>query len=94
VKWDRQLGRPEASSQADVLVTLPGTAHLPGHSTQQLLTCSILFMLTIKKKFWEELIAYFPWYDMHSIENDTSINSSIVVCVFVAAVTFFYRTVA
>jgi hypothetical protein len=22
------------------------------------------------KKFWEELAAYFPWYDMDSIEND------------------------
>jgi hypothetical protein len=39
-------------------------------------------------KFWEELIAYFPWQDTESIENDFSNNSSIVACVFVAAVTF------
>jgi hypothetical protein len=57
------------------------------------------------KKFWEELIAYFPWYDTGHIENDASKNSSIIACVFVTAVTFlpsrclamigeFYRTVA
>jgi hypothetical protein len=40
------------------------------------------------KKFWEELIAYFPWYDTDPIENDVSNNSSIVACVFVTAVTF------
>jgi hypothetical protein len=40
------------------------------------------------KKFWEELIAYFPWYDTGYIENDASNNSSIVACVFVTAVTF------
>jgi hypothetical protein len=34
------------------------------------------------KKFCEELIAYFPWYDTGHIENDASNNSSI------AAVTF------
>jgi hypothetical protein len=39
------------------------------------------------KKFWEELIAYFPWYK-DRIENDVSNNSSIVTCVFVTAVTF------
>jgi hypothetical protein len=38
--------------------------------------------------FWEELIAYFPSYDTDRIENDVSNNSSIVACVFVAAVTF------
>jgi hypothetical protein len=26
------------------------------------------------KKFWEELIAYFPWYDTGHIENDASNN--------------------
>jgi hypothetical protein len=31
-------------------------------------------------KFWEELIAYFPWYDMGHTEN-VSNNSSIVVCI-------------
>jgi hypothetical protein len=40
------------------------------------------------KKFWEELIAYFPSYDTGHIENDASNNSSIVACVFVTAVTF------
>jgi hypothetical protein len=40
------------------------------------------------KKFWEELTAYFPWYDTGHIENDASNNSSIVPCVFVTAVTF------
>jgi hypothetical protein len=42
----------------------------------------------INKKFWEELIAYFPSYDTGHIENDSSNNSSIVACVFVTAVTF------
>jgi hypothetical protein len=40
------------------------------------------------KKFWEELIACLIWYDTDRIENDASKNSSIVRCVFVAAVTF------
>jgi hypothetical protein len=40
------------------------------------------------KKFWEELIAYFPLYDMERIENDVS-NNCIVACVFVAAVPFY-----
>jgi hypothetical protein len=40
-----------------------------------------------KEKFWEELIAYFPSYDTGRIEN-VSNNSSVVACVFVAAVTF------
>jgi hypothetical protein len=40
------------------------------------------------KKFWEELIAYFPSYDTGHIENDASNNSSIVACVFVTTVTF------
>jgi hypothetical protein len=42
----------------------------------------------LNKKFWEELIPYFPWYDTDRIENDASNNSSIVACVFVATVTF------
>jgi hypothetical protein len=40
------------------------------------------------KKFWEELIACFPWYDTGHIENDASNISSVVACVFVTAVTF------
>jgi hypothetical protein len=41
----------------------------------------------VNKKFWEELIAYFPWYDTGHIKNEESNNSSIVACVFVTAVT-------
>jgi hypothetical protein len=48
VIWDRQLVLPEASGQADVLVTL-----------RWALLCCILFVLPNNKKFWEELIAYF-----------------------------------
>jgi hypothetical protein len=33
--------------------------------------------------FWEELIAYFPWYDTGRIENDASNNSYIIACVLV-----------
>jgi hypothetical protein len=40
------------------------------------------------KKFWEELIPYFPWYDTGHIKNDASNNSSIVACVFFTTVTF------
>jgi hypothetical protein len=40
------------------------------------------------KRFWEELTAYFPWYDMDNIENKTIDISYIVVCEFVAAVIF------
>jgi hypothetical protein len=47
-----------------------------------------LLSLFWNKKFWEELIAYFPRHDIERIENDASSNSSIVACVFVAAVTF------
>jgi hypothetical protein len=36
------------------------------------------------KNFWGKLIAYFPYYVTDRIENDTSNNSSIVACVFVA----------
>jgi hypothetical protein len=37
--------------------------------------------ITFNKKFWEELIAYFSWYDTGHIENDASKNSSIFACV-------------
>jgi hypothetical protein len=40
------------------------------------------------KKFREELIAYFPWYDTDHIENDASNNSSIVARVFLTLVPF------
>jgi hypothetical protein len=49
------------------------------------------FCLLLNKKFWEEPIACFPWYDTGHIENDASNNSYIVVCVFVTAVTFLPR---
>jgi hypothetical protein len=39
-------------------------------------------------KFWEELIAYFLWYDMDRIENHASNNYSIVACVIDATVRF------
>jgi hypothetical protein len=42
----------------------------------------------LNKKFWAELIAYFPSYDTGQIENDASNNSSIVACVFVTVVKF------
>jgi hypothetical protein len=54
------------------------------HST----LCSIATESIINMKFWEELIAYFPWYDTGHIENDASNNCSIVACVFVTAETF------
>jgi hypothetical protein len=43
---------------------------------------------TLDKKFWEILIAYFPWYNTDRIENNGSNNSSIVACVFVTAFKF------
>jgi hypothetical protein len=43
--------------------------------------------MNLDKNFWEEVIAYFPWYHAGHIENDAS-NNSIVACVFVTAVTF------
>jgi hypothetical protein len=42
---------------------------------------------TKKKKFWKELIAYFPRYDTDRTENDV-FNDFIFACVFVTAVTF------
>jgi hypothetical protein len=39
------------------------------------------------KNFWEELIAYFLWYDTGHIENDAS-NNSVAASVFFTAVTF------
>jgi hypothetical protein len=45
-------------------------------------------IINLYKTFWEELIAYFPWYYKDRIENGASNNSSIVGCVFVTAVTF------
>jgi hypothetical protein len=42
----------------------------------------------INKKFWEELIAYFPWYVTSHIENVASNKSPIVSCVFDTVVKF------
>jgi hypothetical protein len=44
--------------------------------------------IKVNKKFWEDLIAYYPLYDTGHIENYASSNSSIVACVFVTTVTF------
>jgi hypothetical protein len=49
---------------------------------------SQMFNIYKNKKFWEELIAYFPWYDTGHIENDASNNTSVVACVFVTTITF------
>jgi hypothetical protein len=38
-------------------------------------------------KFWEELIANVPWYDMGRIQNDGS-NNSTAACIFVTAVMY------
>jgi hypothetical protein len=51
------------------------------------LTDKIAILEQINQKFWEELIAYFSWYDMDRIENDVS-NNSIAACVFITVVTF------
>jgi hypothetical protein len=65
-----------------------------GHTqgmTRRLVRLSIVLSLLFlfwNKKFWEELVAYFPWCDKGHIENHASNNSSIVACVFVTAVTF------
>jgi hypothetical protein len=48
-----------------------------------------LLSLFWNKKFWEELIAHFPWYDTGRIGNVAN-NSSIVACVFVTTVTFLH----
>jgi hypothetical protein len=48
----------------------------------------------VNEEFWEELIAYFPWYDTDHIENNASNNFYIVRYVFVATVTFYYWAVS
>jgi hypothetical protein len=62
--------------------------HFTDNRGIQIKACFIFKVLIINKKFWEELIAYFPSYDKGHTENDASNNSSIVACVFVTAVTF------
>jgi hypothetical protein len=47
-----------------------------------------LLSLFWNKKFWEELIAYIPWYDTGHIENDASNSLSTAECVLATAVTF------
>jgi hypothetical protein len=64
-----------------------------GESQASASTLNFESKLKLKKKFWEELIAYVPLYDTDRIEHDASNNSSIVACEFVTAVTF-YRAVA
>jgi hypothetical protein len=63
------------------------TWHLLLRETIDVLTNYVKHSLYIKK-FWEELIAYFPSYDTGHTEKDESNNSSIVTRVFVTAVTF------
>jgi hypothetical protein len=58
------------------------------HHTVSVLTVPLNNQLKKNKKFWEELIAYFPWYDRGHIGNDRSKNSSIVASVFVTMVRF------
>jgi hypothetical protein len=53
--------------------------HCPATLAVLLLTLNLEFRF--KNNFWEELIAYFPWYDTGHIENDASKMSSIVACV-------------
>jgi hypothetical protein len=48
----------------------------------------LLYESKINEKFWEELMAYSPWYDMDRIENDVSNNTFIVARVFVTAAKF------
>jgi hypothetical protein len=68
--------------------------HYPNSSKNCGLHCfqvaifSLLSLLCKNKKFWEEIIAEFPWYDTDRKENNASNNSSIVACVFAAAVAF------
>jgi hypothetical protein len=69
---------------------LPSTSFTIGYSLL-ILPFDALWVyseLMKNKKFWEELIAYFPCYDTYRIENEVSNSSSIVACVFVTAVTF------
>jgi hypothetical protein len=47
-----------------------------------------IFNIRLNKKFWEELIAYFPRYDTGHIGKDASNNSSTVACAFVTTRTF------
>jgi hypothetical protein len=42
--------------------------------------------IKVNKKFREELLTYFPWYDKGHIENEVSNNSSIVTCAFIITV--------
>jgi hypothetical protein len=48
----------------------------------------LLSTLHKNKRFWEELIAYFLWFDADRIEKDAPYNYSIVACIFVPAITF------
>jgi hypothetical protein len=44
------------------------------------------YCIHISKKFWEELIAYFPSYDKDHIDDNTCIQQFFYSCVFVAMV--------
>jgi hypothetical protein len=59
-------------------------AHLLYKRKEKLM--SLGFTVPICNKFWEELRAYFLFYDKDHIENDASKNSSVGACVFYRAV--------
>jgi hypothetical protein len=62
----------------------------PEISDSQLLSRWILAYIYLLKarSSGKNYSSIFPWYDTDLIEKDTSNNSSIVACVFVAAVMF------
>jgi hypothetical protein len=43
--------------------------------------------ILLNKKFWEEVIAFFPSYNTDHIENSLSNNPYIAECIFVVAAT-------
>jgi hypothetical protein len=66
----------------------PNHPHTYAHAHTHPSMHMISFSLRLNKKFWKELITYFPSYETGHTENDVSNNSSIVACVFVTTVTF------
>jgi hypothetical protein len=97
--WKRCPGPREPHLVRHIVEMWWNTGHVGKfHWTSELILAALLkmgcsFRVCIlnrqnNNKFWEELIAYFPWYDTGHIENDASNNSSIVACVFVTEVTF------
>jgi hypothetical protein len=79
--WSRTIHFPTVNSNI-ILSTMPGIWR------SRVQSCRLSQLIQNNKKFWEEIIAYFPWYDTGHIEDDASNNSSIVAFVFVTAVMF------